>query len=70
MLISTLFISPKHKVICYCIYFRGENRKTSTAYILDTQGCLELSLVEIGAVVLEKKSNLWKVYWQTDDWWS
>ena len=31
-----------------------------------TQGCFVPSLVEIGPVVLEKKTKMWKVYRQTD----
>ena len=32
-----------------------------------TQGCIVLSLVEIGQVVMEKKMKMWKVYHNAKD---
>ena len=46
---------------------KGQGPSFEQTWIPFTQGCCVPSFVEIGPVVLEKKSKMWKVYRQTDD---
>ena len=53
--------------ICYFIKFlsplgKGRGPLFKQTWILITQVCFVLNLIQIGQVVLEKKMKMWKVY--------